>query len=176
MIRKTDAKTALSVVLAVAVMLPLGVTGPASAEVSEEIRYRALEGKLVWERLEHIKNKEEKTAQDMMLAEELQKRFDEIAGEMNRHGIATPEQWEEDPDYWRMRNAPPMVAAGAGGDGTDPANPHNGDRADAAAASGPCFCPRDLGFIVGFDPGRWGSWLTSWFADIWPAGGFQKGT
>ena len=72
-----------------------------------------LEGKLIWERLEHLRETGVHTERDRELESNLEARFGEIVTLMNRYGIASPAQWEEDPDYWRMVNAPLGAAQGA---------------------------------------------------------------
>lgn len=167
-VKNKTMKTVLLASLVAAIILPFGMMGFAEAEVSEEIKYKALEGKQIWDKLDHIKGKTEKTAQDKMLERELEKHFDEIAKEMNKHGIATPEQWEKNPDYWRMKNAPIAVTMVDPNEGSNSVNLDNNDSAGTATmAPGPCFCPQEFRFIAGFDFVLWGFWPSSAFASSW---------
>lgn len=84
--------------MAVLLIVSLGGTNPAFGEVSEEIKAKALEGKQIWEKIEYIKNKEVRTEKGELDEKKFQEQFDAIAKEMSRHGIATPEQWEKNPD------------------------------------------------------------------------------
>ena len=165
-----NAKTILFASLVATLIISFGETNFAFAEVSEEVKSKALEGKQVWEELVDIKNKEDKTDKEELYESELQKQFDVIAKEMNEHGIATLEQWEKNPDYWRMKNAPTSVTM-HGGEALENFKSLNSDTNTSTTPSihSPCFCPQEFRFIAGFDYLLWGFWPTSAFADTWTA-------
>ena len=89
---------------------------------------------------------------------------------MNEHGIATLEQWEKNPDYWRMKNAPTSVTM-YGGEALDDSKSLNSNTNTFTTPSihSPCFCPQEFRFIAGFDYLLWGFWPTFAFADTWTA-------
>ena len=156
--------------LAIALIVPLGGANLAFGEVSDEIKYKALEGKHVWEKLDYIKDKAYKTDNDKKQEKELQKQFDAIVKEMNKHGIASPEQWKKDPDYWRDANLPPLPdvhTTPIGADGINMAAPGSN-----IELMGPCYCPQKLNMIAGFDYRVWGWWWSSGY-DPW---GWGSGT
>ena len=121
---------------------------PAYAEFPDHVDAAGLEGKLIWERLEYLREAGVHTAQDREVESNLEARFNEIVMLMNQCGMASPTQWEEDPDYWRMVNAPP-IGQGVAGDAS------------------PCFCPQEFRVIAGFDYLLWGVWPTSGLAATW---------
>ena len=155
-----DAKTILFASLTTVLTFSFLGVNSSFAEVPKEIRYRALEGKHIWEKLEYVndKSKTEKTSQDKELAVKLKAQFENITAELNEYGIASPAQWEEYPDYWRMKNAPPMFAC------TNTTTLTN-DTGTTGASSDPCFCPQEFRFIAGFDYKMWGFWPTSALSD-----------
>jgi len=164
-----NARTILFASLAVLLIVSFGGADIAFGEVSEEIKAKALEGKQIWEKIEDIKSKEVKTEKDELDEKKFQAQFDAIAKEMNKHGIATPEQWEKNPDYWRMKNAPTAVTV-HGGDASEDFRSPSGNTDSFTAPSvhsSPCFCPQEFRFITGFDYLLWGFWPDSAFASSW---------
>ena len=160
-----NAKVVLFASLVAALVVSFGGANLAFGEVSEEIKTKALEGKQIWEKIEDIKNKEIKTEKDELYEKELQKQFDSIAKEMNSHGIATKEQWKEDPQYWRNMNLPPLHEP-------EPVdNTHDSDSFEIQSGNllettshsycNPCNGPQKLYVIAGFDYELWGFWPTS---------------
>ena len=121
---------------------------PAYAEFPDHVEAAGLEGKLIWERLEYLREAGVHTAQDREVESNLEARFNEIVMLMNQCGMASPTQWEEDPDYWRMVNAPP-IGQGVAGDAS------------------PCFCPQEFRVIAGFDCMACGVWPTSGLVATW---------
>lgn len=156
-------KTILFGGLIVAMILPFGMDF-AFAEIPADVKAKALEGKQIWEKLESMKKAAKLSTNASEITEEktLQAKFDNIVKEMNKHGIATQEQWDSDPQYWRSLNLPPLPVS----DTPDTTySPSKGDLAstntiEAMNQCGSCG-PQELHVIAGFDYLLWGWWPTS---------------
>ena len=165
---KTNTKPILITLLLVTSLLlvPFGMEN-AFAEVSDELRQKALDGKLIWEKIEQIKSGNGKgIVDDDASITELEKEFNSIVEIMNANGIATQEQWDANSDYWRMKNVPNMVQSSHNSDRTM-SFPNGNSNTGIETMSSPCFCPQEVRLIAGFDCKLWGYWPTSAFAPTW---------
>ncbi len=142
-------------------ILPIGVYS-AFAEASDEIKAKALEGKKIWEKLEQLKTKSTKNASEIEQEKNLQDKFDEIVKEMNKHGIATQEQWNENPQYWRSVNLPPIPNSVENNSihSNNQIDLQAGDVLETMSHCGSCGT-QELYTIAGFDYLLWGFWPTS---------------
>lgn len=167
---KNGLKTALFSSLFLALLISFGGTNLVFGEMYEELIPKGLEGKQIWEKLEELKDKDHKTFEDKAYELDLQKQFDEIVKEMNKHGIASPEQWEADPDYWRMKNAPPFPTPSY--ERSASSRPDSFDRDGDTGViplpnTSPGYCPQEFRVIAGFDYLWSGFWPSSAFASEW---------
>ncbi len=74
------------------------------AELSPETKIKSIEGAEIWKELE---KEREKTNVDENKIEQLTKDFKKIRYELNKEGIASAKQYEDNPDYWRSLSHPP---------------------------------------------------------------------
>lgn len=144
-------RTILFASLATAVILSSSAMGLAYAELSEEIKQKALEGKQIWERIDELQNKADQTDTERLEVMVLQTDFDAIAAELNLHGIATPEQWEANADYWITASI--LVI---------PDEDHQIENGTGAAS---CGCSQTLWFVPGYTYWLWEFWPTSAYGD-----------
>ncbi|MDE0089898.1 MAG: hypothetical protein OXP12_00845 [Thaumarchaeota archaeon] len=152
---KTTSKTMKAVLFAsltVVTILSFSAMDLAYAELPEEIRQTALQGKQIWERMDELQNKANPTEAERREATELQTDFDAVVAELNPYGIATQEQWEANPDYWITANIPAIPS-------------EYGQTGGATAATNSCGCSQTLWFIAGYNYWLWGFWPTSVFGD-----------
>ena len=158
-----DSKTIAYALSATVLILSLSGAGFAFAEFSDEITYKALEGKHIWEKLEYLKSKTEMTPEDKILKTNLEKQFSEIVKELNSHGIATTEQWDADPEYWHMKNV--LATMETHNDTADGSG--NQSSGFSGASPSPCYCPQEFRTIAGFEYKIWGIWNTMTLAKEW---------
>ena len=132
-------------------ILSFGMTDPAHAEFSKEIKQKALEGKHIWERIDMLQDKKNPTDAERLEVTELQTNFDAIVAELNPYGIATQEQWETNMNYWITVNIPTV--------------PDENSQTTNAMTSASCDCSQTLWFIAGYTYWLWGFWPTSVYGD-----------
>ena len=151
---KTTSKTTKAILFAsltVVTILSFSAMDLAYAELPEEIKQKALQGKQIWERMDELQNKANPTEAERLEVATLQADFDAIVAELNPYGIATQEQWEDNTDYWITANIPAI--------------PSEHSQTDDAAATASCGCPQTLWFIAGYNYWLWGFWPTSIYGD-----------
>lgn len=168
---------AVIVVLAAAMMV-WTAPGVAHAEFSDDVYTKAYDGHEIWKDIEQLQQIVNKTPEDEKKLQSLEEEFGEIKVSLNILGIATPEQWDSDPDYWRSQNMPEityeqnhtsgmssdissdsMVTGSLGGGSTIPGH---------FEVMTHCMCTgQGLSFIAGFDYYLWGFWKTSAWASSW---------
>ncbi len=100
---KNNAKTILFASLIAAMVLPFSMIENSYAEFSPEVKAKAFEGAEIWKQLE---KEQEKTTVDEDKVEQLTKDFKKIRYELNKEGIASAQQYEDNPDYWRSLSHP----------------------------------------------------------------------
>ena len=159
-----DSKTIAYALSATVLILSLSGAGFAFAELSDELTYKALEGKHIWEKLEYLKSKTEMTPEDKILKTNLEKQFSDIVKELNSHGIATSEQWEANPEYWHMKK---VLATMETHNDTTTNGSGNQSSGFSGASPSPCYCPQEFRTIAGFEYKVWGFWNTMALADEW---------
>ena len=137
--------------LTVVTILSLSAMDLAYAELPEEIKQKALQGKQIWEKMDELQNKANPTEEERLKVTTLQADFDAIVAELNPYGIATQEQWDANTDYW--------ITAGI------PAVPDENSQTKDVAAATSCGCSQTLWFIAGYNYWLWGFWPTSVFGD-----------
>ena len=159
-------KTVLFASLIAALILPLGMNS-AFAEIPEDIKAKALEGKQIWEKLEKMKEKLSTNASEVAQEKALEKKFESIVKLMNKHGIATQEQWDADPQYWRSLNLPPSLESSRDyTHSTGQIELQSGNLLETTShGCGSCTQPQELHVIAGFDYLLWGFWPTSAYSE-----------
>ena len=99
-------RTASLIAITTIFVLVLGL-GVAYAEPPEHLLNDALEGKQLWERIDQLQSKVNQTEVEREELESAQERFNEIRTLLNSYGMATPQQMEANPEYWRDYNDTP---------------------------------------------------------------------
>lgn len=153
-------KSILFVSLIAAMVLPFVVADFAYAGVSPETMANAERGAEIWYELQ-----EEKANQihDVDKIQQLEKEFKQIRYELNKVGVATAQQYEDNPTYWRSLSHPPFP---------DELHGHEVHQAPYVEnTSQNCnTCPQKGYFVAGYD---WWIipyiWKTSESADSWAA-------
>ena len=127
-------------------VLVLGL-GVAYAEPPEHLLDDALEWKQLWERIEQLQSKVNQTEAEREELENAQEKFNEIRTLLNSYGMATPQQIEANPEYWRDYNYTP-------------------EEEDNPAVQ-KCDCPQKVKFKSGYKY-KWILWWTSYeWASSW---------
>ncbi len=163
----TTTKTILFASLIAALILPFSAMDLAFADVSPEIKEKAKKGHDTWKEL---KAEEKKVTKDSKKIDKLEKKFQKYVKELNKHGIATQEQWDENPQYWRNMNMPsihePIVENDTHNTILDADLFFNVDNSEIELMSHGCGCAgQALNVIAGFDYLLWGFWPTSAYSD-----------
>lgn len=142
-------------VAVLAAVLALAISfGPTYAELPDEIKEKALEGKQIWERIEELQSKTNPTEAERLEITNLQANFESLVIELNPYGISTQEQWDADPDYWTSVNIPAI--------------PNEDGQTEGSYTTASCNCPQRLWFISGYTYWLWGFWPSTVFGE-WDA-------
>ena len=162
-------KTILFASLLVAMILPFSTMDFAFADVSPEIKEEAKKGHDAWKELKAEKKKVKK---DSKKIDKLEKKFQKYVKELNKHGIATQEQWDKNSQYWRNMNMPSISEPIIENDNTHNtmlgvdsfSNVGNSEIELMSHGCGSCTSQK-LYVIAGFDYLLWGFWPTTAYAD-----------